>query len=402
VGGVRTGDREIVVVGAGPAGCWTARRLAERGRDVALLDENEGPRTDVVCTGIVGREAFERFPLPQEAVTDVVRKAFFFSPSGQAVPYEPSRPLARVVDRRRFDAALGRGAASAGATLLRGHAARAVRREDGRVLVTCRTPSGERVLGARALVVATGHQRWLHADAGLGAPRRYVHGVHADLPFGPLEGAELYFGNGIAPGFFAWAVPFGRGMARMGVLAPQGARRYFLDFLARPAIRRRLGPRVVAALEGGPGDPDAAWLASRLRSRGIVQGPVSPSYADRVLAVGEAAGQVKTTTAGGIYYGMLGADLAAGALDRALASDRLDAASLAGYEEAWRSRLGPEIDLGLRLQEAVRGLEDQQIERVFGALQNGVGRAVRRVVRFDWHRGALRVLLGGVLGSVVS
>jgi len=392
-------DREVVVVGAGPAGATAARCLAEAGREVALLDENEGPRTDIVCTGIVGREAFETLALPRGAVTDVVRRAWFFSPGGQAVPYEPTRPLARVVDRVRFDGALARAAREAGAEVLRGHAARGVRREGGRVVVRCWTPDGEREVSGRALVVATGHQRWLHEEAGLGTPARYVHGVHADLPFTGLEGAELYFGNAVAPGFFAWAVPFGEGTARLGVLAPQGGRRFFREFLSREPIRARLGPEVRRALEAGRGEPARAFLRSRTRSRGIVQGPVSPSHADRVLAVGEAAGQVKTTTAGGIYFGMLGADMAARVLDDGLAAGRLGAASLARYEELWRGRLGPEIDMGLRLQSAVRDLGDAEIERVFGALQNGVGRMVRRVVRFDWHRPALKLLLSGVLSA---
>ncbi len=383
-------EREVLVVGAGPAGCRAARRLAEMGREVALADENVEPRRSIVCTGIVGREAFENLPLPEAAVTDVVRRAYFFSPSGQAVEHAPARPLARVVDRTRFDAALAREAEEAGAELLRGHRARSFRREGERAVVGFRTASGQAEIGARALVVATGHQRWLHEDAGLGLPRSYVHGVHADLPFGPLDGAEIYFGNGVAPGFFAWAVPYGDGLARLGVLAPQGSRRLFRRFLDREPIRSRLGPEARSE----------AFLRERIRSRGVVQGHVSPSYADRVLAVGEAAGQVKTTTAGGIYYGMLGAGIAARALDDALATGRLGAASLAGYEAAWTRRLGPEIDLGLRLQRAVRHMDDRQIERVFDSLQNGMGALVRRVVHFDWQRSALKVLLGGVLAQV--
>ncbi|HKK07362.1 MAG TPA: FAD-dependent oxidoreductase, partial [Gemmatimonadota bacterium] len=139
-------DAEILVVGAGPSGAWTARRLAEAGRDVILADENEGPRTDVVCTGIVGTEAFGRLPLPTSAVTDQVRRAFFFSPGGRAVPYEPSRPLARVVDRTRFDAALAEEARAAGTLVLRGHAAREVRKASHGVEVRCRTAGGERTL----------------------------------------------------------------------------------------------------------------------------------------------------------------------------------------------------------------------------------------------------------------
>jgi flavin-dependent dehydrogenase len=233
-------------------------------------------------------------------------------------------------------------------------------------------------------VIATGHQRWLHDAAGIGTPPFYVHGVHADLPFEGLDAAELYFGNEVAPGFFAWAVPFGDGTARLGVLAPQGSRQLFERFIRTEPIRSRLG------LDLSDGGMDRARAA--LHSRAIVQGMVTPSYADRVLAVGESAGQVKTTTAGGIYYGLLGARMAAERLDGALREDTLDAASLAPYEAAWRDRLGSEIRSGLELQERAAALSDEEIDRIFGALRDGVAAVIREVVRFDWHRPALRVL----------
>lgn len=381
---MRTREFEVVVVGAGPAGSHTAYHLARRGHDVALVDENDGPRCDVVCTGIVGGEAYARFDLDREAVRARIRRARFLSPSGVEVPYDPSEPFANVVDRTDFDDALAQRAVRAGATLLRGHAAREVEKRGDGVVVTALTDAGERLLRARALVVATGHQRWLHESSGLGVPDSYVHGVHADLPFTGLEDAELYFGNEIAPGFFAWAVPFGDGTARLGVLVPQGGRGYFRRFLRRPAIRSRL--RV----------PDGRdlddWLHARLRSRGIVQGAVTPSYSDRVLAVGEAAGQVKTTTAGGIYYGLIGGEICAGVLSDGLRRDLLDRGFLARYEEEWRKALGAEIEAGFELQQVGRELDDREIDLLFRALQEGVAQVVRRVVQFDWHRPALKAL----------
>lgn len=380
---MRPEEYEVLVVGAGPAGSHAARRLAESGHDVALVEESEGPRCDIVCTGIVGTEACERLDLPLAPVRAEIGRARFFSPAGHEVTYEPDRPFARVVDRTLFDAALAERAEREGAVLLRGHAVRGVEKKEAGLTLRARTGEGERKLRGRALVVATGHQRWLHGPAGLGTPENYVHGVHLDVPFRDLDAAELYFGNRIAPGFFAWAVPFGNGEARLGVLAPQKGRKLFGRFVHTAPIRERLA-------EVPAGGPEA--FVRRLNSRGIVQGPVRPSFSDRVIAVGEAAGQVKTTTAGGIYYGMIGAELGAEVLSDGLREGRLGAERLARYEEAWVDRLGTEIEAGLELQRVGAELDDEEIDRVFRALQNGLASTVREVVRFDWHRSALKAL----------
>lgn len=361
-----------------------AERLARLGHDVALLDENEGPRASIICTGIVGAEGFERMDLPRRAVVDTVRRAAFFSPSGVRVLHEPEDPMAFVVDRVEFDRSLTRRATDAGATLYRGHAARGLAKGKDRVTVLAKAGGEIRRVHGRAVVVATGHQRWLHEEAGLGLPSAYVHGVHADLPFRDLEATELFFGADIAPGFFAWATPFGDGIARLGVLSPQGSRAHFRNFVRKEAIGERLGLTPA----------DEALLESRLQSRAIVQGPVEPSYADRALAVGEAAGQVKTTTAGGIYYGLIGSEIASEVLDEALRKDRLDAAFLCRYRDRWWSRLGPEIRSGLELQRVAEAMEDREVDRLFEALNNGLAPTVRRVVEFDWHRAALKALFG--------
>lgn len=379
---------DVVVVGAGPVGCFAAAELARAGWDVSLVDENEGPRRDIVCSGIVGAEAYRRYDLPREAAVDRVECGRFVSPSGVEVVYRPPEPpLAHVVDRSRFDAALADRAARAGATLRRGHAARGVRRSRRRIHVETerRGADAGAEFEARVLVVATGHQRWIHRSAGLGSPPGYVHGVHADVPFSDLDAAELYFGRDVAPGYFAWAAPYGTGRARLGVLASQGARSLFERFVGGPRIRPRLGV--------GPGGDRGANVGASLKSRGIVQGPVRPSYAERVVAVGEAAGQVKTTTAGGIYYGLIGAEIAAEVLDEGLRRGRLDAAFLGRYERRWLAALGGEIESGLALQRLGREVEDRDVDEVFAALNDGLGSTVRRLVRFDWHRPVVRELL---------
>ena len=375
---------EVAVVGAGPAGSFAALRLAERGHDVVLVDRSEAPRGEITCTGIIGGDSFKRLKLPESAVIDTVPRARFISPAGVEVVFEPSGPLAYVVDRTAFDAALAERARGAGVSVLYGMRADRLTRRPGGVELEV-TNGAPQEIHARAVVVATGHQRRLHRSAGLGAAPEYVSGVGADLPFDDLDAAEVFFGNEVAPGFFGWAVPFGPGVARLGVLSAEGGRARFERFLRLEPIRSRLRLN----LDNGGRE----IVRQRTRGRRIVQGAVTPSYADRVLAVGEAAGQIKTTTSGGIYYGLIGAEIAAEVLSDGLNRDRLGAHDLACYERVWRQRLGGEIESGLELQEVARRMTDVEIDRLFDALNDGLGSTVRHVLRFDWHRPALRALL---------
>ena len=78
------------------------------------------------------------------------------------------------------------------------------------------------------------------------------------------------------------------------------------------------------------------WPAPRLRA--LPLGPVPRTWTDRILAVGDAAGLVKPTTGGGIYYGLLTGHLAADVLAEALRDDRLGASRLQGDTSAAGAR----------------------------------------------------------------
>jgi flavin-dependent dehydrogenase len=103
---------------------------------------------------------------------------------------------------------------------------------------------------------------------------------------------------------------------------------------------------------------------------------------------------VKPTTGGGIYYGLLSGEIAAGVLDRALRRDRLEASSLASYEAQWRRKLGPEIRAGLAFRRIAAGLSDESIDALveLGRV-NGVVPLLQRTASFNWHRKAAMALL---------
>jgi flavin-dependent dehydrogenase len=144
---------------------------------------------------------------------------------------------------------------------------------------------------------------------------------------------------------------------------------------------KRVGPRVGLL----PSGDRASVPEPRLKMLPLA--PLAKTYTDRVLAVGDAAGLVKATTGGGIYYSLLSAGLAADTLAGALARDSLGETQLAPYERAWQKRLGPELEAQLSLRLLANRLSDEEIDSLFElARTDGVMPIVRRTARFNRHR----------------
>ena len=114
---------------------------------------------------------------------------------------------------------------------------------------------------------------------------------------------------------------------------------------------------------------------------------ITRTYGNRLLVVGDAAGLVKPTTGGGIYYSLLSATLAADTLVDALARGNLEAHSLAGYERRWREHLDDELSTQLSLRVLAQRMRDEDIESLFElALTDGVMPIVRQTATFNRHR----------------
>lgn len=370
---------DVIVVGAGPAGLAAAEGLAARGRDVLVLEEHDQVGYPVHCTGVIGREAFDELALPREAILGFARAAMFRAADGLAVAVESDRVVAAVVDRGRFDALLAARAARAGARVETG--ARVRRLEVGARQVSLWTTSDAPPRRARACVLACGARYRFNRELGLGVPRAFLQSAQVEAPFPETPYVEVQFGREIAPGGFAWTVPFardGRPYARLGLMCTRDAGRRFAAYAADRA--RRVGL-------------DALDLPTP-RLRFLPLAPVRRTYAARVLAVGDAAGLVKPTTGGGIYYSLLSGRLAADTLDAALASDRLDERHLRVYETRWRERLGPEIRAGLAFRTLAVRLSDRAVRTLVElARVDGLVPLVKERASFNWHRAAALALL---------
>lgn len=371
---------DVIVVGAGPGGSSTAHALGKRGYRVTVLEEHLQVGDPENCAGLIGAEVFASYDLPQETVVRDFSSASFFSPDGGRAEVSFSRPMARVVRRGDFDRAMARRAESVGVKYLTGMRCMSLTLRPDCVELAVQPSKGSAgnglLLATRAVVLATGIRGRLLGMAGLLAPPVHIEAAHTVVRMRDVSEIEVFLGRQWAPGYFAWALPLEEDRVRIGVCVEQQAVKYLKRFFSHPMMSSRL-------LENGQ-----AVLAKI-----IPVAPARKSYAKRLLLVGDAAGQVKPTTGGGIGCSVVCGNIAGEVLSQALAEDDLSETFLQRYEQAWSRELASDFHAG----RVFRGIFAALPNRSLNGLVRLIGRAdIRGLIEaygdFDRHSGLLRRL----------
>jgi geranylgeranyl reductase family protein len=369
---------DVAIIGGGPGGLSAARRLAADGRSVTVFEEHHRIGTPVHCTGVLAEDVIASLDLPSDAVLNPLSTVRFVAPAGHSFDYTTATTEAVVIDRATFDNALAGRAEAAGATIVRGHRVTAVDPAPDGVDVTL--GDGE-TIRARAVILACGANYAFQRRLGLGMPSTFLQSAQLELPAERMGDVEIHFGSEIAPKGFAWAVPVRRPsgtFARIGVMAEGDAGVYFSRMLER--VRERWSVT----------NPDL--LTPRRRMLPLAS--VKRSYADRVLAVGDAAGLVKPTTGGGIYYSVVSGEIAAEVLSGRVTAKELSASALREYEQRWRSRFQSEFTAQLALRFVAQRMRDTDIDALFTlATTDGILPLIRQTAHFNKHRDFILALL---------
>ena len=365
---------DILVVGAGPVGCRVAAEVARAGYDVVIMEQKPSLDSRICCTALVSDECLKRFDLAPELIAKSFDGAMVFPPAGEAISVRRDRVQAHALGRPALDRRLYQVAMAHGAQGLFGARVTALLPDDDGIIAKVSRDGLPEEVRARAAVLAAGFGSRLPGSLGLKSAADWTIGVQAEAEMAKDVGVEVYVGRTFAPGFFAWLVPVAPNRAHIGLMARRRAKANFVSFLERLCNSGKVE---------GSTPPDF---------RGITLGLPPRTYGERFLVAGDLAGQVKPLTGGGLYFGLLCADIAARHLTAALGKDDLSARALAAYEQEWRALLERELRLGRHARRAFELLGDRQLGFLFGlARRYALAERLARSddIGFDWHGAAL-------------
>ncbi len=372
---------DVLIVGAGPAGNVAALELAKRGFRVGALDYRERIG-DKLCTGIIGVECAREFPPSPSIVYREASSAVIHSPAGRSYAVGKQHPQAVVLDREAYVNEIATRAQAQGAEYHIGWRAVGVVPISGGARVLARRGSVESRFDARLLMVASGFRSPLARAAGFDgyASQKYVVGQQAVVETNGVDEVEVFIGGEEAPDSIGW-------------LVPTSDTRALLGFISRRAPIGHLDSMRDRLLNEGK-------LVGRqfdFQRWGIPLEPLSRTYAERALALGDAAGFTKPTTGGGIYYAMLSGRIAALTAAESLESGDFSARALQPYERRWKREFGSEMRVGYCARLVFEAMSDAQKEDV---METFLSPDVQREVvanpefSFDRHGGAILRTVG--------
>jgi geranylgeranyl reductase family protein len=356
-------EYDVVIAGGSISGLMSARQIAKNGHSVLVLEEGFEVGTPDHCGGLVSKSALNDMGIePTQKVFDsMINSAQIFSPNGKQIEINSRKQGVVVVNRRELDKQVALQAQQAGAeirvkTSFKEKTKRGVRTsvdEIGcKVLVDCR--------GISALI---NNQR-----DGILLSAQYE--IYADwITDGKVE---VYFDQIKYPGFFAWIIPSGKGVGKVGIAGKEINISNTMEQFLRNKGKYSTIRKIFAPI----------WI----------KGPIKDFVSTNVVIVGDAAGQAKPTTAGGIYSCGMGGFLAGNAITKYLETNKHS--DLLQYQKFWYDKFGKEFEKQRLARKILEKVDNKTIDMIFDTITPEIISEISNRDDFDYHAISIVKLLG--------
>lgn len=331
---------DVAVVGAGPVGCTAARLLAAQGYRTVILEEHGSIGEPVRCAGLVTPRVLDIAGVDGHVIRQEITGAAIHAPGGETVHIGGDRTHALAIDRRAFDRSIAEQAAAAGAERRCSWKVTGVRSAVDGFVVT-----GKGEMRCRYVVGADGVRSLVASALGLPPLPDHVQTLQTVIPAADArDEVDIWVGNDMAPGFFAWRIP-AHNDTRVGIGVSTGAG---VMYYFRRLLRR---------LEIDQGKVQAGLIPMGMRRQFC--------RSDAAL-IGDAAGQVKATSGGGLYPGLVAAHCLAEAMK----------GGTGDYGRMFMHRYGRELKRSAWLRRRFVHLSDEEMDTWLGTVDDDIAATI--------------------------
>ena len=356
-------EYDVVIAGGSISGLMSAREIAKKGHSVLVLEEGFEIGTPDHCGGLVSKTALGELGIEptQKTFDSTINSALIYAPGGKHIEINSKKQKVIVVNRRELDKQVAKQAEQSGAE---------IRVKTGfkeKTKLGVKTTDGE--IGCKILVDCRGVSALINNERD-GVLLSAQYEVYADwIEDGRVE---VYFDNVKYPGFFAWIIPSGNGAGKVGV----AGREINVSNLMKQFLKSKGNHSTVRKIFA------PIWI----------KGPIKNFVAETTVIAGDAAGQSKPTTAGGIYSCGMGGIFAGSAITKYLESD--DKAQLKQYQKNWHDKFGKEFEKQRLARKILERVDNKTIDTIFDTVTPEITDEISNKDDFDFHATSIVKLLG--------
>ena len=359
---------DVIIAGGSVAGLLCAREISSKGFSVLVIEEDYEIGTPEHCGGLVSIAGLaELGVIPFRKTFDhMIESAEITSPNGNSFTINSKKQKVIEISRRELDKQIAFQAQKNGAEIN-------VRTSFQEITDTGIRTSKEKI-DCKIFVDARGVSSLIHKDrTGILSSAQYE--IYADwIKKGKVE---VIFDQEKYPGFFAWIIPSGDGKGKVGVAGR--------------------GIKVSEALESILKEKGKFSTIRKIFAPIWIKGPIKKFVEGKTVIIGDAAGQAKPTTAGGIFTSGMGGVYAGQAISEFLKTNNRD--DLDQYQKKWTARFGKEFEKQLLARKILERIDNNTINKLFETITPEITKEISEKDDFDFHTGSIIKLLG-LKGSI--
>ncbi len=374
---------DVIIAGGSISGLLAAREAAAKGLSVIVLEEDTEIGTPEHCGGLVSLDAIQNLGIvpSSNAIQNNIKYAKICSPT-KSFELNAEKQKVIVLDRRLFDKQIAFQAQKMGAEIKVRSSVLSVSKKEGtddiyddKCSYIIKTSEGR--LSCKYFVDARGIGSLIHRNRH-GILQSAQYEVYA--PWISHDTIEVKFDRDRYPGFFAWIIPTGSEKGKVGVAGRSiNAANVLKSYMDSKGGTYSVVRKIYAPI----------WI----------MGPIERFVSGRNIIIGDAAGQTKPTTAGGIYSCGIGGILAGKAI--AVSKQKDDDSLLHDYEKKWFFVFKSEFERMLIIRKLLERLDNKAIDELFSTLSEGEMRVASKMSDFDFHSTAISKMLYTPMGSKI-